>query len=143
MSRIKIAMINQGRPSYDEEKYQTWLRDLEPFLKSGMSLYGAVGNAGLISHKDSIYRKYRLNDWFCEKVTVFQSYTGELVNMIFVKRIELMYQNVLEGKPLNKEDVKLLRLAVDKHRSCQEYFISKYEISKKRQTNIKELIESL
>jgi len=60
-------MNNNGRPEYTEDQYRAWLGEMTPFLKLGCSLYWAMDRACLLRHKDSIYRKFRLNDWFCEE----------------------------------------------------------------------------
>ncbi|HCC25073.1 MAG TPA: hypothetical protein DEP85_06160 [Holosporales bacterium] len=136
-------MNEGGRKPYPDSEYKQWLADMAPFLKSGTSLYRAVEKAGLMTNKDSIYRKYRLKDWFCEKVTMFQSYPGELVNNIFIKRIEALHESVILGKPLNKQDVKLLCFAAAKHRSCQQFFVRNHSSIKSGHTNVEKVVEAL
>ncbi len=53
-----------GRPTFNDSQYQIWLYEMTPFLKIGLTLNKAIEKAGLEKHKDSIYRKWRLNDWF-------------------------------------------------------------------------------
>ena len=76
-----------GREPYSDEQYVKWLDDMSPFLKLGNTLYHAIEKADLTKHKDTIYRKFRLNDWFCEKIEAFQRYPGEIVNSIFTRLI--------------------------------------------------------
>lgn len=61
-------MGDTERPEYTDEQYRVWLDEMTPFLKVGYSLYYAMDKALLLRHKDSIYRKFKLNDWFCEKI---------------------------------------------------------------------------
>lgn len=122
-------MDNNGRPEYTDEQYYTWLNDLAPFLKLGNSLYHAMEKAGLLKHKDSIYKKVRLNDWFCEKVEAYKRYPGEIVNSIFVRLITTIDEKTKQGVPLSDEDYRNLRWFAEKHRSCQPFFVNKHEVN--------------
>lgn len=116
-----------GRPEYTEKQYRVWLDEMSPFLKLGYSLYNAMDKALLLHHKDSIYRKFRLNDWFCEKIEAFQQYPGEIVNSIFAKLIYSVDEKVKQGLPINREDWRNLRFFAVKHRSCRPFFVTRRE----------------
>ncbi|OGE72135.1 hypothetical protein A3H40_02085 [Candidatus Daviesbacteria bacterium RIFCSPLOWO2_02_FULL_38_15] len=122
-------MNDNGRPEYTDEQYQIWLDELVPFLKLGNTLYHAMEKAGLLQHKDSIYRKSRLKDWFCEKIEAYKRYPGEIVNSIFVRLIAIIDEKVKQGIPLSDENYRNLRWFAEKHRSCQLFFINKHEIT--------------
>lgn len=120
-------MGDNGRPEYTEEQYQVWLDELSPFLKLGNSLYYSIEKANLIRHKDTIYRKLRLNDWFCEKIEAFQRYPGEVTNSIFTRLILIVDEKVKRGSPIDDEEWRNLRFFAEKHRSCQPFFVTKTE----------------
>jgi hypothetical protein len=121
-------MKNNGRPEYTEDQYRTWLGEMAPFLKLGCSLYWAMDRASLLRHKDSIYRKFKLNDWFCEKIEAFQRYPGEILNNIFSRLILIISEKVKYGLPISNEELQNLRFYANRHRSCHEFFTTKREI---------------
>lgn len=137
-------MDNNGRPAYLDNQYQTWLEDMKPFLKGGCSLNRAIEGAGLDRHKDSIYRKSKLNDWFCEKINAYRTYIGELVNHTFgVKVTEIYNRTVCHGEPLTKLDAKIICFLATKHRSCQPFFVTRNETHQARQVDAKRILDKL
>lgn len=120
-------MNGVGRPEYTDEQFQAWLNDMAPFLKSGNSLFFAIEKAKLSQHKDSIYRKSRLNDWFCEKIQTYQQYPGEIVNNIFTRLVLTVDKKVRNGSLISNEDWRNIRFFAEKHRSCQPFFLTKTE----------------
>lgn len=133
-----------GRPEHTDEQYHTWLDEMTPFLKIGNSLYFAIEKAMLLKHKDSIYRKYRLQDWFCEKIEAYQRYPGEIVNSIFVRLVHSVDEKIHQGITVSNEDWRNLRFFAEKHRSCQHYFISRQEfVQKNTSEDIQKIIDSL
>lgn len=135
--------ITTGREPYSDEQYVKWLDDISPFLKFGDTLYHAIEKAGLIKHKDTIYRKVRLNDWFCEKMTTYRSYPAELVNNIFMKLISSIDSNLTAGLAVSSEDWRNLRFFAERHKSCKTYFFDKSEIAQREQNDIEELLSQL
>ena len=135
--------ITTGREPYSDEQYTKWLDDMSPFLKFGDTLYHAIEKAGLIKHKDTIYRKVRLNDWFCEKITILRSYPAELVNNIFMKLITTIDANLTGGLAISGEEWRNLRFFAERHKSCKTYFFDKSEIAQRGQDDIEELLSQL
>jgi len=133
----------RGRPEYSDEQYQKWLDGMSIFLKLGHSVFYAIERAGLMSHKDSIYRKYRLNDWFCERIHVLQGYVGEIVNNIFSRVILSIEVKTQKGEPISSEDWKTLRFFAEKHRSCQPFFNQKYESAQPKTDEVRRIIDEL
>lgn len=133
-----------GRPLHTKAEYESWLVDMKPFLKRGMSLYRSLEKAGLRVHKDSIYRKFRLNDWFCEKITYYQGYLGELVNETLSLQIIAIHDKVIsKNEPLTSVECSMLKLMATKHRSCQKFFITRKETVKADDSNINNILDSL
>lgn len=120
-------MNDGGRPEYTDEQYRVWLNEMAPFLKIGYSLYSSIDKALLLRHKDSIYRKVRLNDWFCEKIEAFQRYPGEIVNSIFSRLILMIDDKVKRGQPISSDEWRNLRFFAERHRSCQPFFVTRTE----------------
>ncbi|MBI4035727.1 hypothetical protein HY383_02170 [Candidatus Daviesbacteria bacterium] len=74
-----------GRPPTTEETLDLYLRKLEPFLKSGQTLYRACLNTQI---------PYRtVKDWsdksegFSQKIDAFLSYTANLINNLHFSRL--------------------------------------------------------
>ena len=118
---------NNGRPSYEDSQYRMWLDELSPFLKLGNSLNYAVDHAGLTAHKTTIYEKYNLNDWFSEKVDLFTTTPGDIVNSIFARIIINIDEKVKQGLPITSEEFRNLRFFAEKHRSCKPFFVTRIE----------------
>jgi hypothetical protein len=122
-------MNEPGRPAYTDEQYQQWLDDMTPFLKLGETLNSAIQSAGLLQHKDSIYRKYRLKDEFCEKIDTFRAYPGKLANNILVKVLIQVDEKMKQGLPVSEDEMKNVRFYAEKSRSAQPYFVNRQETS--------------
>lgn len=136
-------MTDLGRPEYTDIQYQTWLNDMAPFLKTGNSLYHAMDKAVLLQHKNVIYQKYRLNDWFRETCDIFQQYPGEMVNSIFNRLILSIDEKVNRGKSVTNEEWRNLRFFADRHRSCRPFFTNQQETVQTNFKNIGLIIDSL
>ncbi|OGG24120.1 hypothetical protein A3A79_02905 [Candidatus Gottesmanbacteria bacterium RIFCSPLOWO2_01_FULL_43_11b] len=136
-------MTDIGRPEYPDEQYQIWLTEMAPFLKIGNSLYFAIEKALLIKHKSAIYEKYRLKDWFSEKIDAFQRYPGEVVNSIFYRLILSIDEKVKIGQPVTDEEWRNLRFFAEKHRSCQPFFVSRQEVAQVEPDDISQLLDDL
>lgn len=134
---------DNGRPEYTDEQYRVWFDEMAPFLKLGNSLYFAMEKTLLLRHKDSIYRKFRLNDWFCEKIEAFQRYPSEVVNSIFSRLILIIDEKVRNGQPVNDEEWRNLRFFAEKHRSCQPFFTTRTEIEQVDTNKIGKILDSL
>jgi hypothetical protein len=136
-------MNDNGRPEFPEEQYQKWLDEMSPFLKLGNTLYHAIEKADLTKHKDTIYRKFRLNDWFCEKIEAFQRYPGEIVNSIFTRLIISIDEKVKQGSPISDEDWRNLRFFAEKHRSCQPFFVTRTETAHVEPDKVSKILDAL
>lgn len=117
-----------GRPEYSDEQYKEWLNDLEPYLKKGNSLYYCCNRAGLQPHYASVLRKYRLNDWFCQKVDAYRAYPGELANdTIITALMQIDTKLKTNAGSLTKDDIDILKLVAEKHRTAQPFFVTRTE----------------
>ncbi len=116
-------MKDLGRPEYTDNQYRLWLDEMKPFLKGGYSLYYAIEKAGLMVHKDSIYRKSRLKDWFCEKIEAFQSYPGEIANNAFISLISKINEKFINDRKVDKAELSLFKFFCKRHRSCKPFFV--------------------
>lgn len=136
-------MENNGRPEYTDEQYLVWLDEMAPFLKMGNSLHFAIEKTLLGKHKDSIYRKYRLGNWFCEKIEAFQRYPGEILNSIFSKLVLKIDDKFKQGLPIDDEEWRNLRFLAEKHRSCQSFFVTRHEVAQIEPGQISKLLDEL
>lgn len=134
-------MDTTGRPSITDEQYQKWLEDLKPFLKLGNTLNYAIEKADLSKHKTTIYEKFRLGDWFSQKIDIYRSYLGEITNNIFAREILNIEEVQKQGRQVTEEQWRNLRFFAEKHRSSNPFFANKQEIAQTDLSNKFEQIE--
>jgi len=134
-------MTNIGRPQHTEEQYQTWLDDMSPFLRAGYSLHYAMDKALILRHKDSIYEKYRLHDWFSEKIDAYRRYPGEIVNSIFTRLVMSIDEKVKQGRSVDELEWRNLRFFAEKHRSCQPFFVTRQETAQVEPNSIGQILD--
>lgn len=120
-------MEQAGRPPFTDEQYNKWLEDLRPFLKLGETLNLAIDDAGLHMHRDSIYRKYRLKDWFCDMIDTWRAYPGKIANNILVKILFQVDEKIKQGISVSEDEMKNVRFFAEKSRSAQPYFVNRQE----------------
>jgi len=136
-------MNDIGRPEHTAEQYSSWLDEMAPYLKVGYSFYSAMDKTSLLRHKDSMYRKYRLNDWFCEKIEAHRRYPGEVVNSIFTRLILSVDEKIDKGQDISVEEWRNVRFFAEKHRSCQSDFMNKAEVVKIEPDRINRMLDGL
>lgn len=136
-------MADTGRPEHTEEQYQKWLEDMAPFLKAGNTLYYAMEKADLVQHKDSIYVKYRLKDWFSEKIDAYRRYPAELVNNIFYKIIDKVNDRLKNDQPVAEDDMKNVRFFAEKHRTAQTFFVTRTETQEADPEKVGKILDDL
>lgn len=134
-------MENNGRPEFTDEQYQSWLDAMRPFLENSNSLYYSLSQAGLSAHKDVIYRKYRLKDWFCEKIDQLRATPGELVNDGIVSLIRNTVDKIKRKETPPKEELDMLKFYAEKSRAAQPFFVNRTETAPAKP--IEELLEEL
>lgn len=104
MKQVIHAEPNQssiGRPKIAEEQYQRWLDDMRPFLQGGSSLHRAMEKTNLTNHKNRIYQKSKLNDWFRERIDIYQATMGELANETFYLLVTQIRKKAKRGQKIN------------------------------------------
>lgn len=133
-----------GRPEYSDEQYKEWLQDLEPYLKKGNSLYYCCNRAGLQPHYASVLRKYRLNDWFCQKVDAYRAYPGELANdTIITALMQIDTKLKTNAGSLTKDDIDILKLVAEKHRTAQPFFVSRQETAEADPSQVGKILDTI
>lgn len=120
-------MADNGRPAHTEEQYQSWLEDMRPFLQQGATIWYACDKAGITPHYWSILEKYKLNDWLSQKIDTYRAYPGELVNNTLVILAQKIADRVKQDLPISKEDLDVLKLMAEKHRTSQTFFVNRTE----------------
>lgn len=132
-----------GRPEYKEEKYQTWLDEMKPYLELGNTLSYAIERAGLWKHKSTIYCKNALDDWFSEKIQAFQRAPGETVNGAIVNLVNEIAEKIKQGVGITKDDKYFLLAVAKTHRSAQPFFVSRVETTRTTTPDIGRLIDDI
>ena len=130
MEPILKTQNPEGAPEISDEQYNKWLDEMRAFLRTGNTLWYAMDKANLLTHKDSIYRKYRLKDQLCEKVEALQANVGEMINAVGYKVIEAVHTRIVEtdGKTqLTSEEAQVWKTMAEKHRTAQPFFVSRTE----------------
>lgn len=137
-------MANVGRPEYADEQYAEWLRDLEPFLKKGNSIYYACNRAGLHSQYWTVLEKYKLSDWFSKKVDAYRAYPGELANDVIITRLMQIDEKVkANAAPITKEDLDILKLVAEKHRTAQPFFVNRQETAEADPSKVGKILDTI
>ena len=116
-----------GRPAYSDEQYEEWLKAMKPFLQNASSPYYAICQAGLLQHKDVIYRKYALKDWFRERIDILRNEPGEIVNNAIVTLVRAIEEKARRKEVLTHDDIDILKFYAEKSRSAQPFFVSRQE----------------
>jgi len=132
-----------GRPSYTDNQFELWLEDLKPWLKAGNTISYAIDKAGLDMHRTTLYEKYRLNDWFSDKINRFRALPGELVNEFFYKEVLRVYEKQKIGQVFTKEDYDVMKHFSEKHRTSHPFFIQRYEIAQVEPDKIGQILDNL
>lgn len=134
----------QGRPLVSEEQYSKWLDEMRPFLRQGSTLWYSMDKCQLLMHKDAIYEKYRSGDWFTEKVDALRATVGELINNVGFQIIERINTRMIQsnGKTeLTTEEVQVWKTMAEKHRSAQNFFVSRIETAQATDEDIGKILD--
>lgn len=132
-----------GRPEFTDEQYYRWYEEMRPFLRTGCSLYWAIEKAGLQNHQDRIYVKYRMGDWFSVKIDNARGTLGELTNNVCFQIVESANAKLLNGGKLEREEIDIIKLVAEKHRTAQKFFVSRTETAEAKPGDIGKIIEDL
>lgn len=117
----------QGRPAYTDEQYQLWLDAMKPFLENSNSLYYSLVQAGLLTHQTTIYEKYRLKDWFAQKIDRLRAMPGELVNDGIVSLIRTTVDKIKRKEVISHDESDMLKFYAEKSRVAQPFFVNRTE----------------
>jgi hypothetical protein len=120
-------MAEPGRPAYTDEQYKIWLEAMRPFLTLGCSLWRGIERAGLEQNASTIYEKYRLNDWFSQKVDKWRSTPGENINEALVTLTNDITDKVKRKELLTHDESDILKHMSEKHRTAQPFFVTRTE----------------
>ena len=127
-----------------EEQYAKWLDDMREYLRRGMSLWYAMDKAGLLQHKDSIYKKYRAKDWFAEKINALRATLGDYLNDVVFRTVEAVRNRMVEtdGKTqMSTEEVNIIKLAAERSRAAQPYFANRIEEAETDEAEVGKVLE--
>lgn len=120
-------MADTGRPTTSDEQFQLWLDAMKPFLENSNSLYYAICQSGLLQHQTTIYEKYRIKDWFSQKVDRWRETPGEMVNDTLVSLIRNINEKAKRKELITPEDIKILTFYAEKARVSQPFFVNRTE----------------
>lgn len=116
-----------GRPPHDDDWYRARLDEMRPVLILGNSIRYAAEKSGNESHVWVLYEKYRANDWFAHKVDAWRAMPGEVINNSIISLVYDISDRVRLKQPITDNDVRILKLAAERHRSAQPYFANRIE----------------
>ncbi|MBV6514230.1 MAG: hypothetical protein FMNOHCHN_03820 [Ignavibacteriaceae bacterium] len=132
-----------GRPIVSEEQYAQWLEIMRPFLMQGNSIRYALDRTDLTSHKDTVYEKYRLGDWFADKIDTYRATMGEMVNSSFSKLNQIINDKIAQGVPLSREDTDILKFIAEKHRTSQPFFVTRVENAESKREDVGKILDRM
>jgi len=119
------------------------LDDMAPFLKLGHTLNSAIDDAALLQHKGAIYNKYRLNDWFMQKIDIYRATPGVLANDILTKVLMDVNDRIKQGRPVTEDDMKNVRFMAEKHRTAQPYFVTRTETAEADPSKVGKILDTM
>ena len=117
---------------------------MTPFLKKGVTLHYAMEKCGLLQHKDLIYKKYREDKDFIEKIDTLRSRIGELTNLIAYDVLENVHLNLTNtnGKyELSKYEENIWKTVAEKHRTAQPFFVTRTEEAKAKKEEFGKVVD--
>lgn len=133
----------QGRPSYTDEQYAKWIDEMSPYLKMASTLYYACDKAGLEKHYFSILKKYKLNDWFSQKIDAYRRQVGERSNNSAVRFMEKIDEKIRQDIPLSDKEVDYMKWFNEKHRTAQPFFVTRNENVVADDKNVGKILDNL
>lgn len=136
-------MADIGRPETTDEQYQKFIDAMAPFLKLGETLNHAIDDAGLQKNKPLIYNKYKLNDWFLEKIDVLRSYPGKIVNNILANICLDVSEKIKQGRQVTEDEMKNVRFFAEKHRTSQSYFVNRTETATADPAKVGKILDTM
>lgn len=134
---------NNGRPALSETEYQNILDDMTPFLKLGHALNAAIDEAGVTQHRSAVYEKYKLNDWFSDKIDKYRATPGILANDILTKVLMEVSDKIKQGRPVTEDDMKNVRFMAEKHRTAQPYFVNRTETAEADPDKVGKILDTI
>lgn len=135
-----------GAPEFTEEQYQKWLEEMAPFLRQGSSLWYSMDKAAILTHATSIYEKYRLGDWFSQKVDAYRATVGDMIANVGFKVIEGVHTRMIESQgkaTMTSEEVSVWKTMAEKHRAAQQFFVNRTETAPADDSKIGKILDSL
>lgn len=132
-----------GKPEFTDEQYQAWLSEMRPFLEKGNSINYACERAGIESHYDVILRKYKLNDWFSQKIDKYRARPGEMINDTLTQLCYAIQDNIKKGLGPSKEEYDLLKFMAEKHRTSQPFFVNRTETAAADESKIGKILDTI
>lgn len=134
-----------GRPEVAEDQYYKWLDEMRLFLRQGQSLWYAMDKCGILKHKDSIYKKYREDKEFAEKIDKLQATVVELNNAVIFKTVEEVHNRLVEAPKLgiSPQEAKIIALVAEKHRGSQPFYATRTETAEAKDKDFGKVINEL
>ena len=136
-------MAENGRPAYDDDWYRARLDEMRPILCRGNSIRYAAEKVGIGMHKNVLYRKYAEPGWFRDKVDEYRATPGESVNDILIGLVEQIGDKARLKQPIDKNDLDVLKLVAEKHRSAQPFFVSRTETAEANPDEVGKILDKI
>lgn len=141
---IKTVQTNEpGKPEIAETQYMDWLLLMQPYLRAGNTIWYSMEKCDLLGHKTVIYGKYRLKDWFAEKIDTLRRTPGELVNNIFFNEVARINTKMQAGGQLTREEIDVLKFMGEKHRTSQAFFTNRTETAEADPEQVGKILDTM
>lgn len=136
-------MGEPGRPPHDDDWYKSLLEEMRPILCLGNSIRYAATKTGNESHVWVLYDKYKQGDWFAHKVDAYRAMPGELVNNIVMRLATTISDKVTNEKPIDRNDIEIIKLIAEKSRSAQPFFVSRTETAEVNPDDVGKILDKI
>jgi hypothetical protein len=90
-----------------------------------------------------IYEKYKLNDWFSQKVDIYRATPGILANDILTKTLMDINDKIKQGRTVTEDEMKNVRFMAEKHRTAQPYFVTRTETAEADPSKVGKVLDVL
>ncbi len=110
----------RGNQPITNKQKQMMVRQIEPYLKSGLSVRKACQQSGV--PRSTFYDIMATDDDFADQIKRFQSYVSVLTMGMFMKELLIIYNKDKVGGKLDRQDLKFLMWFATNSKHCRDEF---------------------
>ncbi len=131
-----------NQPITNKQKHMM-VRQIEPYLKSGLSIRKACEQSGV--PRSTFYDIMASDDDFADQIKRFQSYVSVVTMGLFMQELMLIYNKCKSGEKMDWQDLKFLMWFATNSRHCRDEFgqVQRNQLSVDPQAEISKLTKMI